>query len=75
MGYPYGTKERSSVITYICAFAGHVLVIFASVGSLGALLSDDSELLGREHSLPLVVVLLDWIVRHISFLLRTKETS
>lgn len=52
-----------------------MLVIFASVGRLGALFSDDSELLGREHSLPLVVALLNWIVRHVSFLLRTKETS
>ena len=52
-----------------------MLVIFASVGRLGALLSDDFELLGRKHSLPLVVALLDWIVRHISFLLRTEETS
>ena len=75
MGYPCGTKEGGNGGTYICAFAGHVLVIFASVGRLSALLSDDSELLGREHSLPLVVVLLDWIVRHISFLLRAKETS
>ena len=75
MGQPCGTKEGGSVGPYICAFAGHVLVIFASVWRLGALLSDDFELLGREHSLPLVVALLDWIVRHVSFLLGTKKTS
>ena len=62
-------RKGKSVGTYVCAFAGHVLVVFASVRRLGALFSNDPELLGREHSLPLVVTLLDWIVRHVSFLL------
>ena len=50
---------------HIGAGGGHVLVVFARVGRLGALFADDAELLRREHGLPFVLALPDRVVRHV----------
>lgn len=42
-----------------------MFVVFARIGRLGAFVPDDAKLLRRQHGLPLVVALLDRVVRHV----------
>lgn len=58
---------------HVGARGGHVLVVFARVGRLGALFADDAELLRRQHGLPLVLALPDRVVRHVFRLAAAEE--
>ena len=50
-----------------------MFIVLARIRRLGALLSDDAELLGRQHGLPLALALLDRVVRHVFLLCRAAE--
>lgn len=64
-----GWDER----THIGAFGRHVAIVLPREGRLGAFLPDDAELLRRQHGLPLVLALLDRVVRHVSGLLTAEQ--
>jgi len=57
-----GLVERSLTAgTGVDTLGGHVLVKVAAVRRLGALVTEDAELLRAQLSLPLLLVLLQWV--------------